>query len=434
MNFKTLLACALLLFFCINARSQVTIPISGKNANSSLGKLVKIERGDSISTFYFTRKADEDHAFELPENIFVETEIDQTRYYSLSKNRAIDKAYGLDYTLNFPTIDQSAKTIKIGYETVVQIDGKTIRNFRYLASGIDLQPSKAFENSQNIFSKIGFDDALDVSKQQNKKILLYFTAGWCGPCKWMEKYIFSDQKVIDTVNQNYIAIKFDVDSFEGEKLRRMYNGQGVPDFFILNSKGAILKRHQGVAKRSEFLDFMIVDENEDAKSPEKSPAKISKDYNLGLRLGTLTNTINNYPDAHSKIGFSAELLVGIDYNRRYTLRSGLGFVSKGIQGDAVNYLKLPVEFGYSIYKGSLFNLPGAVRFISAPYYALRLNNKDLGIAKTDYGIRFGLAPHIGDFNEMEFELYYELGLKDKFNNIQGFQNNSSFGINISLFL
>lgn len=63
-----------------------------------------------------------------------------------------------------------------------------------------------------MFKDVSFQSALEESEATGKPILLYFTAEWCGPCKFMQKYVFTEPSIYSIVNQRFIPVRFDVDS------------------------------------------------------------------------------------------------------------------------------------------------------------------------------------------------------------------------------
>jgi len=45
-----------------------------------------------------------------------------------------------------------------------------------------------------------------------KKVIIHFYTDWCIYCKKMEKEVYTKPKVIERVNKNYYAVKFDAES------------------------------------------------------------------------------------------------------------------------------------------------------------------------------------------------------------------------------
>jgi thiol:disulfide interchange protein len=57
-----------------------------------------------------------------------------------------------------------------------------------------------------------FENVVAAARLENKRILVYFTAKWCGPCKKMDQNVFQNDSVANMVGK-YIAVKIDVDSW-----------------------------------------------------------------------------------------------------------------------------------------------------------------------------------------------------------------------------
>jgi len=55
------------------------------------------------------------------------------------------------------------------------------------------------------------EEALEMQKQQPKKIFMDVYTNWCGPCKMLDKYTFHNTDVVNYINDNYYAVKFDAE-------------------------------------------------------------------------------------------------------------------------------------------------------------------------------------------------------------------------------
>ncbi|PKA82511.1 thioredoxin-related protein [Ulvibacter sp. MAR_2010_11] len=58
------------------------------------------------------------------------------------------------------------------------------------------------------------NEALAAQKKQPKKIFMDVYTTWCGPCKMLDKNTFSDKDVIEFINKNYYAVKFNGEGTE----------------------------------------------------------------------------------------------------------------------------------------------------------------------------------------------------------------------------
>ena len=65
-------------------------------------------------------------------------------------------------------------------------------------------------------------------KQRIKLVFMDAYATWCGPCKWMSANVFTDPKVADYFNANFVNIKMDMEKGEGPELARQFNLRAYP--------------------------------------------------------------------------------------------------------------------------------------------------------------------------------------------------------------
>jgi uncharacterized protein YyaL (SSP411 family) len=61
---------------------------------------------------------------------------------------------------------------------------------------------QTFENWRQVLAK---------ARSENKTIFIDAYATWCGPCKKMDADVYTDPKVAEFVNKNFIAIKVQMD-------------------------------------------------------------------------------------------------------------------------------------------------------------------------------------------------------------------------------
>lgn len=73
--------------------------------------------------------------------------------------------------------------------------------------------SVASVNAQKI-NWMTMNEALAAQKENPKKIFMDVYTTWCGPCKLLDKNTFSDPDVVEYVNKNFYAVKFNAEGTE----------------------------------------------------------------------------------------------------------------------------------------------------------------------------------------------------------------------------
>ena len=59
---------------------------------------------------------------------------------------------------------------------------------------------------------VTLEEAQDLNKTNPKKIIVDLYTEWCGPCKMMERQTFTDPELINYINENFYAVKFNAES------------------------------------------------------------------------------------------------------------------------------------------------------------------------------------------------------------------------------
>ncbi len=83
------------------------------------------------------------------------------------------------------------------------------------------------------------ETALREAKEAGRPAIIDFYADWCIPCKELDKYSFSDSRVIE-LSRNILMVKADItrgDSPEAKALVERYGVRGVPTIVFVGSDG-----------------------------------------------------------------------------------------------------------------------------------------------------------------------------------------------------
>ncbi|WP_149241404.1 thioredoxin fold domain-containing protein [Dyadobacter sp. 32] len=82
---------------------------------------------------------------------------------------------------------------------------------------------------------------LKKAKAENKIIFFDAYTTWCGPCKMLQKNVFTRPDVADVFNKNFINVKVDMEKGEGPMLAERYPLEGYPTLFFIDGDGHVVK-------------------------------------------------------------------------------------------------------------------------------------------------------------------------------------------------
>ncbi|MBS1747391.1 MAG: thioredoxin family protein [Bacteroidetes bacterium] len=132
------------------------------------------------------------------------------------------------------------------------------------------QSTKASEKSQQgiNFIENDWDLALKNAKENNKLVFLDIYATWCGPCKLLKQYTFSDAKTGDFFNKNFVNVSIDGEKGIGPALARQYSIEGYPTMVVTDSTGKPVLITAGYIPTDVLMQFA----NEALKRDGRKPA------------------------------------------------------------------------------------------------------------------------------------------------------------------
>ena len=83
------------------------------------------------------------------------------------------------------------------------------------------------------------EDAFEEARQQNKLVVLYIAAFWCGFCQRMDETALSDDETIALLNAFFVPIRVEESQRPDVDLR--YNQNGWPTISFLTPDGVDLR-------------------------------------------------------------------------------------------------------------------------------------------------------------------------------------------------
>lgn len=103
------------------------------------------------------------------------------------------------------------------------------------------------------------------AKAENKHIFVDCFTTWCGPCKYMSNNVFTQEKVGDYFNKNFVNLKIQMDKTKSDsedvkswyeeavRFEKDYSVKAYPTFLIFNPEGELVHRIVGGGEADQFI-------------------------------------------------------------------------------------------------------------------------------------------------------------------------------------
>ncbi|MFH4964876.1 thioredoxin fold domain-containing protein [Gaetbulibacter sp. M235] len=146
------------------------------------------------------------------------------------------------------------------------------------------------------------EQAIALQKKTPKKIMMDVYTNWCGPCKMLDKNTFHNADVVNYVNQNYYAVKFnaegnDVISFKEKtfsnpnykpelanrrnsphQLTNYFQVNAYPTIVFMDEKGDLIAPIRGYQTPNQLELYLKMFKKDDHKNMD-SQEKFNAYYN-----------------------------------------------------------------------------------------------------------------------------------------------------------
>ncbi|MGH1518316.1 thioredoxin family protein [Chryseobacterium sp. JK1] len=123
-----------------------------------------------------------------------------------------------------------------------------------IISGISIICSIAISAQESIqFQELPFKDIIAKAKKEKKLVFIDAYAAWCGPCKMMEKNVFTQKSVSDFYNSNFVNARFDMEKGEGREIASKFGVRSYPTYLFLNGEGELVSRNTGYMEEGLFV-------------------------------------------------------------------------------------------------------------------------------------------------------------------------------------
>ncbi len=110
------------------------------------------------------------------------------------------------------------------------------------------------QNRKIQFEEGNWQSILNKAQKNKKIIFIDCYATWCGPCKMLDKNVFTNDAVADYFNKNFINYKSDMEKGEGVTLAKKFAVRAYPTMIFLNDKGEILHTVVGYRNPQQLIE------------------------------------------------------------------------------------------------------------------------------------------------------------------------------------
>lgn len=136
----------------------------------------------------------------------------------------------------------------------------------------------AFAQQGVNFEPVTFQEALVKAKAENRWIFLDAYTVWCGPCKQMADKVFTQEKVGEFFNKNFINVKYDMEKGDGPELAKRLGVGAYPTFVMIKPDGSL---HQKLVGGMEA--DVLVEKVKAALQDTETIGALAKRYEAGER-------------------------------------------------------------------------------------------------------------------------------------------------------
>ncbi len=131
------------------------------------------------------------------------------------------------------------------------------------------------------FFKGSWSELLDAARQQDKLVFVDVYTEWCGPCKSMDKFIFTQPQVGEKYNAAFLNYKVDAEKGEGIGIAEKYSVGVYPTFLFVDADGYLVHKVIGEKEKGDFI--ALVDEAVRAAGDENNISNLKKEFDSGNR-------------------------------------------------------------------------------------------------------------------------------------------------------
>ena len=98
--------------------------------------------------------------------------------------------------------------------------------------------------------------ARERAQREDKLFLLYFTADWCAPCRWMEENTFHDEELQEHLNHHVLSVRVDLNHALAKELQHRFEVEAIPTLLIFATNGSLIDRRTASLDAKALLRWL----------------------------------------------------------------------------------------------------------------------------------------------------------------------------------
>lgn len=158
-----------------------------------------------------------------------------------------------DYLMN-PDKSKSVCLPKVirHFDTMPSLKGKiTVEEIEAVSDFLyNYNPNDFVEKKLKL---VAYEKALKIAKNENKIIIIKLTREHCHFCKKMDREVFSDKDIVESLNKNFIVVEVDI----GKETPPLGLKMGMtPTFIFVSEDEKIMAKIPGAWTKQDFLEIL----------------------------------------------------------------------------------------------------------------------------------------------------------------------------------